>query len=90
MKQVEHLLYVRAVALRRFCKQSGSRSAGSRESCLVMAHSVCLWGYEISDHTQVEIVPYARSAALKFFANKIDPDQAALLRAAWSWSTLFI
>ena len=86
---MELLLYVRAVALRRFCKQSGSRSAGSRESCLVMAHSVCLWGYEISDHTQVELVPYARSAALKCFANKIDPDQAALLRAAWSWSILF-
>ena len=49
-----------------------------------MAHSVCLWGYEISDHTQVELVPYARSADLKCFANKIDPDQAALLRAAWS------
>ena len=54
-----------------------------------MAHSVCLWVYEISDHTQVELVPYARSAALKCFANKIDQDQAALLRAAWSWSTLF-
>ena len=70
MKQVELLLYVRAVALRRFCKQSGSRSAGSRESCLVMAHSVCLWGYEISDHTQIELVPYAHSAALMFLQTK--------------------
>ena len=86
---MELLLYVRAVALRRFCKQSESRSASSRENCLVMALSVCLWGYEISDHTQVELVPYARWAALKCFANKIEPDQAALLRAAWSWSTLF-
>ena len=86
---MELLLYVRAVALRRFCNQSESRSAGSRENCLVMPLSVCLWGYEISDHTQVELVPYARSAALKCFANKIDPDQAALFRAAWSWSTLF-
>ena len=54
-----------------------------------MDHSVCLWGYEISDHTQVKLVPYARLAALKCFANKIGPDQAALLRAAWSWSILF-
>ena len=118
---MELLLYVRAVALRRFCKQSGSRSAGSRKSCLVMAHSVCLWGYEISDHTcaicafggfkmfckqnrsrssgslesclvmvhsvclrrydisdhmqvdmkQVELVLYARAAALNFFCKQI-------------------
>ena len=38
----ELVLYARAAALRRFCKQEGSVSAGSRESCLVMAHSVCL------------------------------------------------
>ena len=43
----------------------------------------------MSDHTQVKLVQYARSAALKCFVNKIDPDKAALLRAAWSWSTLF-
>ena len=24
-----------------------------------------------------------------FFVNKVDPDQAALVRAAWSWSTMF-
>ena len=42
------------------------------------------------DMKQVEFVLYARAAALKlFFVNKVDPDQAALVRAAWSWSTMF-
>ena len=50
------MLYARAAALKLFCKQSGSGSSGSRDSCLVMVHSVCLWGYEISDHTQVELI----------------------------------
>ena len=26
----------------------------------------CLWGYEISDHTQVELVLYARAALKRF------------------------
>ena len=30
----------------------------------------CLWGYEISDHTQVELVLYARAAALKHFCKQ--------------------
>ena len=70
MKQVELVLYARAAALRRFCKQSGSKSAGSRESCLVMVHSVCLLEYGISNHTQVELVLYARAAALKRFCKQ--------------------
>ena len=40
--------------------------------------------YEISDHTQVELVQYARAADSKdvlIFENKADPDQAALVRA---------
>ena len=59
-----------------------------------MVHSVCLRRYDISDHIQVymkqvELVLYARAAALNFqFVNKVDPDQAALVRAAWSWSTM--
>ena len=60
-----------------------------------MVHSVCLRRYDISDHIQVdmkqvELVPYAHSAALNIFVNKVDPDQAALVRAAWSWSTMLL
>ena len=50
------IIYARAAALKRFCKQSKSGSGGSRESCLTSVYSVCLGGYEISDHTQVELV----------------------------------
>ena len=76
------IIYALAAALKRFCKQSRPRSSGSRESCLIRAYSVCLRRYEVSDHTQVELVLYARTAAFKSFVNKVDPDQAALLRAA--------
>ena len=76
------IIYARAAAFKRFCKQSKSGSGGSRESCLTRVYSVCLRGYEVSNHTQVELVQYARTAAFKRFVNKVDPDQAALLRAA--------
>ena len=46
-----------------------------------MAHSVCLWGYEISDHTQVELVPYARSAALKSFCKQNRPRSSGSLES---------
>ena len=67
MKQVELVLYARA-ALNIFCKQMGSRSSGSRESCLVMVHYVCLWGYEMSDHTQVE--PICSCGGFKLFCKQ--------------------
>ena len=57
-----------------FFKQGRSRSGGSREQGLL--------GYEISDHTQEELVLYARAAALKRFVNRVDPDQAVPVRAA--------
>ena len=50
------IIYARAAALKRFCKQSRSRYGGARESCLTRVYSVCLRGYEVSDHTQVEFV----------------------------------
>ena len=50
------IIYASAAALKRFCKQSRSRLGGSRESCLTRDNSVCLRGYEVSDHTQVELV----------------------------------
>ena len=68
MKQVELVLYARAAALNFFCKQSGSRSSGSRESCLVMVHYVCLWGYEMSDHTQLE--PICSCGGFKLFCEQ--------------------
>ena len=42
--QVELVLYARAAALKRFCKQSRSRSGGSCESCLIRVFSVLLRG----------------------------------------------
>ena len=52
---------------------------------MVMVHSVCLRRYDISDHIQVDMklverVLYARVAALNFFVNKMDLDQAAPVR----------
>ena len=77
MKQVhvELVLYARAAALNMFCQQNGSRSSGSHESCLVMVHYVCLWGYEMWNL-------YDRVAALNSFVNKMDLDQAAPVRTA--------
>ena len=50
------VIYARAAALKHFCKQSKSGSGGSSESCLIRVYSVCLQGYDVSDHTQVELV----------------------------------
>ena len=35
------IIYARAVAFKRFCKQSKSGSGGSRESCLTRVYSLC-------------------------------------------------
>ena len=60
-----------------------------------MVYSVCLRRYDISDHIQVdmkqvELVPYALAAALNIFCKQSGSDQAALMRAAWSWSTMLL
>ena len=54
-KGFEYIKTGRGAALKRFCKQGQARSGGSREQGLL--------GYEISDHTQVELALYARAAA---------------------------
>ena len=65
MKQVELVPYARAVALNIFCKQSGSRSSGSRESCLVMVHYVAYGDMKCLIIHKWNL--YARVAALNFF-----------------------
>ena len=59
------MLYARAAALKRCCKQNRSGSGGPGQGLLCLAY-----GYEISDHTQVELVLYARAAALKRFCKQ--------------------
>ena len=77
------MLYARAAALKRFCKQSRSRSGGSRESCLIRVFSVLLRGiWNIWSYMLVRRL-------WNVFVNKVDPDKAALVRAAWPGSTLF-
>ena len=39
----------------RFCKQSRPRSGSSCKSFLIRVHSVCLWKYDISDLTLVDL-----------------------------------
>ena len=68
MKQVELVLYARAAALNFFCKQSGSRSSGSRESCLVTVHYVAYGDIKMSDHTQVE--PICSCGGFKLFCEQ--------------------
>ena len=38
-----------------FSKQSKPRSGSSCKSCLIRVYSVCLWKYDISDPTLVEL-----------------------------------
>ena len=64
MKQVELVPYARAAALNIFCKQSGSRSSGSRESCLVMVHYVAYGNMKCLIIHKWNL--YARVAALDF------------------------
>ena len=80
MKQVELVPYARAAALNIFCKQSGSRSSGSRESCLVMVHYVAYGDMKCLIIHKWNL--YARVAALNFFVNTMDLDQAAPMRTA--------
>ena len=80
MKQVELVPYARAAALNTFCKQSGSRSSGSRESCLVMVHYVAYGDMKCLIIHKWNL--YARVAALNFFVNTMDQDLAAPVRTA--------
>ena len=81
MKQVELVPYAREAALNIFCKQSGSRSSGSRESCLVMVHYVAYGDMKCLIIHKWNL--YARVAALNFFVNTMDPDQACLITASF-------
>ena len=66
MKQVELVPYARAAALNIFCKQSGSRSSGSRKSCLVMVHYVAYGDMKcLIIHKQVE--PICSCGGFKLF-----------------------
>ena len=85
--------YARSAALKCFVNKVDPDQA-ARESCLVMVHSVCLRRYEIKSYTsgyETGGICAIRSCGgfKTFFVNKVDPDQAALVRAAWSWSTMF-
>ena len=37
------------------CKQSRPRSGSSCKSCLIRVYSVCLWKYDISDPTLLDV-----------------------------------
>ena len=37
----------------------------------------------------MEFLLYVRAMALRRFCKQVDPDLPALVRAAWSWPTLF-
>ena len=43
-------------AFERFCKQSRPRSGNSCKSCLIWVYSVCLWKYDLSDPTLVDLI----------------------------------
>ena len=51
----------------------------------------CWWDVKHKTHheTAYPLTLYLKKKPLKSFANRADPDQAALVRAAWSGSTLF-
>ena len=42
----------------RFCIQSRPRSGSSCKSCLIRVSSFCLWKYDISDPTLVDLTGY--------------------------------
>ena len=56
MKQVEFVLYARAAALKLFFVNKVDPD---------QAALVCLWGYEMSDHSQVELI--CSCGSLKLF-----------------------
>ena len=80
--------YARSAALKCFVNKVDPDQA-ARESCLVMVHSVCLRRYEIRSYTSGICAIRSCCGFKTFFVIKVDPDQAALVRAAWSWSTMF-
>ena len=48
-------LYLINMLFKHFCKQSRPSSGSSCKSCLIRVYSVCLWTYDISDPTQLDL-----------------------------------